>query len=302
MRGGAGRSAQNPHGLVPAGTAAKFREAPLGRYLVGDGYCYWCGAQDLFGFVLFGRPGAAAVERLVAALKVELEPGVAPHRSLVDTSLVEAVDPGAFDALQKYVSAHHARLSQQVTRLALVRPPGLVGAVVAGFYQVLHSPYPTQAFDALEPALQWLGCGAEWAARLEALRAEVSGVPPLLSQVRSVLAALGPRAELAQVAKQLALSERTLQRRLTALGTTFAQEQFRQRLAVAQRLMRESEAPLTEVAISSGFSSLQHFSSAFRKATGKSPSDWRRAGDVRAREARAAAPPRRGAPRPRSGR
>lgn len=266
---------------MPAGTARKFEEAPLGRYLVGDGYCYWCGAEDLFGFLLFGRPGAAAMERLVGALKVELLPGIAPHRSLVDTSLVEAVDPGAFDALQRYVSSHHARLSQQVTRLALVRPPGLVGAVVAGFYQVLDSPYPARAFDRLGPALAWLECGEGWAPRLEALRAEVSGVAPLLSTLRGALAALGPRADLAQVAKQLAISDRTLQRRLTALGTSFAQELGRQRMQLAQQLMRESDAPLTEVAISSGFGSLQHFSAAFRKATGKSPSDWRKSDDVR---------------------
>jgi AraC-like DNA-binding protein len=39
--------------------------------------------------------------------------------------------------------------------------------------------------------------------------------------------------------------------------------------------MIESDAPLTAIAIDSGFASLAHFSAAFRRATGQSPTQWR---------------------------
>jgi AraC-like DNA-binding protein len=41
--------------------------------------------------------------------------------------------------------------------------------------------------------------------------------------------------------------------------------------------MLESNDPLTAIALDAGFASLQHFSAAFRKLTGASPSAWRAA-------------------------
>lgn len=264
-----------PLTLEPAGTLANFLQRPVGRWLAGRGFVYWCAAPGFFGFSLWGRPTEVDLEVLANALVVELSPRVEPHCSLVDTTLVESIDPRAFEVLVRYVQQHHAALKRQVKRLSLVRPSGLVGAVVAGFYQVLDSPYPTQAFSDFEPALEWLGVPRGWAPVVRALRSELSGVPPLLTQLRGVLQQLGAGAPVAQVARRLALSQRTLQRRLTELGTSYVNELTRHRMQVAQRLMLESEAPLTAIAIDSGFSSLQHFSAAFRKSTGKSPSAWR---------------------------
>ncbi|MEA1648490.1 AraC family transcriptional regulator [Nitrospirillum sp. BR 11164] len=50
----------------------------------------------------------------------------------------------------------------------------------------------------------------------------------------------------------------------------------RRRLALAQRMMLTSDAPLSEIAISCGFSDQSHFSNRFRDATGQSPAAWRR--------------------------
>lgn len=239
---------------------------------------HWRATPTLYGFALWGRPNQADVNALVRALVTELDAAVAPHCSVVDATLVEGVDPQAFEALHRYVTGHHAALKKQVTKLALVRPPGLVGAVVSGFYEVLDAPYPTRAFAELGPALQWLGQDARWADVLRGLRTELSGISPLLVQLRAALVELGPSPAVPRIAKALSLSPRTLQRRLAALGTSVQHELTRHRMEVAQRLMRESDLPLTAIAIDAGFASLAHFSAAFRKATGKSPSQWRRAG------------------------
>jgi AraC-like DNA-binding protein len=261
--------------LEPAPSLARFMEAPLGCFWPGDSFFYWCASPTLYGFSLWGRPGAADLEKLCAALLVELTPGAQPHRSLVDASLVEEVDPAAFEVLQRYVKQHREALSKRVTKLALVRPAGLVGAVVAGFYAVLDSPYPTQAFTEVGPALEWLEVEPSVGELISERRAALSGVSPLVGQLRAVFAALGPRSEVAEVAKQLSLSPRTLQRRLEALGTSFQKEHLTHRLRAAQQSLLETDQAITAISFDAGFSTPQHFSAAFRKFTGLTPTQFR---------------------------
>ena len=260
--------------LDPAGALPEFTAAPTGRSWRGESFVYWCAQPTLYGFALGARPTAADLERLCAALLVELEPRAVPHGSLVDASLVEEVDPSAFEVLQRYVKANAAGLRAKVTRLALVRPPGLPGAVVAGFYAVLDSPYPTQVFDDVAAALAWLGAPKPLGAALEALRAELSGVAPLVGQLRRVFAADGAKGSVAWVAKKLGLSQRTLQRKLTEEGTSFQKEQLEHRLRAAQRAL-ETDAAITAIAYEAGFATPQHFSTAFKKFSGVSPTQWR---------------------------
>jgi AraC family transcriptional regulator len=51
---------------------------------------------------------------------------------------------------------------------------------------------------------------------------------------------------------------------------------FRLRLEHAISLMRESNVALSEIALAAGFADQAHFSNAFRRATGATPSQWRR--------------------------
>lgn len=251
--------------------------APAGRCFVGRCFVTYCPTPTLFGFALWGRPGRADIERLTRALLVELGPSAGPHRSLVDVRFVESVDAAAFEVLQRYVQTHHAALVERVTSLALVRPAGLVGAVVAGFYSVLDSPYPTKDFERLEDAARWLGVDPAVTGVVSALVAEHSGRAPLLVDLHAALDALGARTPMARVARHLGLATRTLQRRLAEQRTTFAREVMAHRLRAARARMLETDEPLTAIALDCGFASLQHFSAAFRKAEGASPARWRKA-------------------------
>jgi AraC family transcriptional regulator len=58
-------------------------------------------------------------------------------------------------------------------------------------------------------------------------------------------------------------------------GTTPAQYLIRERLRAAQRLLRDSRRDLTDIALSCGFSSHSHFTTAFTKQIGCSPSQYR---------------------------
>jgi AraC-like DNA-binding protein len=77
------------------------------------------------------------------------------------------------------------------------------------------------------------------------------------------------------------MSQRTFQRRLRELGTSFQQEINAAHLRIAKRLMQETDKPLKWIAIESGYASLQYFSSSFRARVGLSPSAWRADSSVR---------------------
>lgn len=180
--------------------------------------------------------------------------------------------------LDDYVRGHLEQLARQVTRLALVRPDGIAGAVVAGFFEVLPRPYPVQIFAATTPALAWMDASdpARLAAALDALHREATGASPIVTALGAVLDRHLSGMSVGGAARELGLSERTLQRRLSAAGTSFLDELHRARLRAAQRLLLDSDVPITTVALEVGCATPQHFSAMFRRFTGCSPSDWRR--------------------------
>ena len=254
-------------------------EAPVGRYLLGRQWLYWCARPTLYGITLWGRPTEDDVGVLSRALTVELAADVPPHLSLIDARHLEGVDAGAFSILSTYVQTHHARLSRQVTRLALVKPSGFAGAVTAGFYEVLDAPYPVKLFDGMNAAFDWLSGQPEdgLRQRLESAYEAVAGVSPLVAQVRTLAKSALLTIDVHHVARELGLSDRTLQRRLKAVGTTFQYELNHVRIAEARHRMLDSDAPLTQIALEVGYGSLQHFSGHFSRIEGCSPSTWRMA-------------------------
>lgn len=112
----------------------------------------------------------------------------------------------------------------------------------------------------------------------EAMLAELPRAHSLTERVRALLAeqlANGP--SLGQIARQVSMSERTLARHLEDEGTTYKAllEDLRRRLAL--RYVRRSELPFGEIAGLLGFSQAAAFHRAFRRWTGRTPLEYRRA-------------------------
>ncbi|HMM77231.1 MAG TPA: helix-turn-helix transcriptional regulator [Gammaproteobacteria bacterium] len=95
--------------------------------------------------------------------------------------------------------------------------------------------------------------------------------------VRSRLRTMVPMPSLSRLAASLRLSERSLQRRLTAAGTSFSELLREVRLELSRRLMRRERMPLEEIAWRLGFEDPIAFSHAFKEWTGQAPRDYRRA-------------------------
>ena len=81
---------------------------------------------------------------------------------------------------------------------------------------------------------------------------------------------------LASVARALHLSERTLQRRLSAEGVSFTRVLEDMRSAVAQRQLNEGQPNVPELAYVLGFADTNSFYRAFRRWTGTTPEAFRR--------------------------
>lgn len=111
--------------------------------------------------------------------------------------------------------------------------------------------------------------------------AEVAGPLPASQAVRRAVALMQEAVEealpLAEIARRVGLSQRQLQRQFRQhLGTTPTRHYTMIRLAKAHKLLQQTDLPVTEVAVSAGFASLENFSRVYRSVFGCPPSRDRR--------------------------
>jgi AraC-like DNA-binding protein len=262
------------HGV---GTLEAYLAQPIGRYLWGSTFVVWWCSASLNGVVFWGRPEEEHVRTITAAIDAELRDGVEPHASLIDVRRVSAVDLGAFTTLMRYVQSRCAPFARVVRRQALLRPDGLAGAAVAGFYAVLAPSYPVEVFKDPMAALRWLGVEEEVGIldELEQIHATATGGSAFVAAIRAHLDQAPGALTLKDIARTFRLSPRNLQRKLSEVHTTFQHEQHAARLRLAKTLLLETNYEVKRVAIEVGCASLQNFSALFHKSTGESPSQWR---------------------------
>ena len=99
----------------------------------------------------------------------------------------------------------------------------------------------------------------------------------IIQKAKAVIIEQLPSGEISQtlVAPSLNMSPRSLQRRLKGLGTTFRSLLDETRRELAQNYIYDIETDLTEIAFLLGFSEQSAFSRAFKRWTGKTPSELR---------------------------
>ena len=141
-----------------------------------------------------------------------------------------------------------------------------------GFAFAGAAPAPPQPRPSPQPFMDFLGELAKAFERPR--RAKATSVRRQVEQKLEPLLASGDPS-LERVARELGLSRQTLYRRLKAEGTTFEEvlDALRRRLAL--RYVRDEGVSAKEAAYRLGFSDPAAFSRAFKRWTGKSPSEMR---------------------------
>jgi AraC-like DNA-binding protein len=115
------------------------------------------------------------------------------------------------------------------------------------------------------------------APHLEAELQEQRAVADVSGQVKSVLKRLlaGGRPDLDDVARELCVTARTLQRRIAEQGRTYQQLLEQARRELSQHYLAEGKLELNEVAFLLGYGDASSFFRAFRQWEGVSPGQWR---------------------------
>jgi AraC-like DNA-binding protein len=95
-------------------------------------------------------------------------------------------------------------------------------------------------------------------------------------------AILFDRASLEEVARDLGMQTRTVNRRLEEEGTTFRDLLNKTRFDVAREMLVGTAMPVTHIALAVGYADASTFNHAFRRWAGTAPSEWRRNHQVKA--------------------
>lgn len=228
--------------------------------------------DGLAASLLWGAPTATDMRAMVTGWREH--PFARPLPFLFDASAVSKVDADAFLVVRDYQVTHAALLAAHVERMAIVAPATQSGATIAGFSILYTPPYATSVTTTRDEALRWLAC-EHFASLTSTLATDLAGDDTLGALRRWLFGAELEAATLATSARAIALSSRSLQRRLAEAGTTFDHERVRAQIARARHLMRTTTLSLTEIAAAVGCATSSSFSDLFRRETGEPPSAWR---------------------------
>lgn len=138
-----------------------------------------------------------------------------------------------------------------------------------------------QAYSAVRFPARWChepirGADPERHRALTDLLAAKHCADPLQNLRRSLrLLLLHGHSSADELARELALHRRTLNRRLQAAGTSFRRELDRMRSDVARQLLEHTRAPLSEIAATLCYGDAAAFLHAFKRWTGTTPARWR---------------------------
>ena len=110
---------------------------------------------------------------------------------------------------------------------------------------------------------------------LEAQQAELKEADLVQRVRREVKARIESGSALSDVSRALGMSDRSLQRKLTGLGTSFRQVVDEVRREQVMHLLRSSDMSLDAVAMMAGFSDASSLHRAFARWMGQTPQAWR---------------------------
>lgn len=177
--------------------------------------------------------------------------GTGRHLRPLRVEMARAVMPG--DTHRSYFDAP---IRVGAAQTALVLASADLDLPFAG-----HNP---ELLTLLEPAL---------AASLEEIAAQSS----LLEQVRILIRRriASGKPDIADIASELGLSERTLQRRITEEGASFRALLDETRREMGRQLLADDQNGIDEVAFLLGFQDTSSFYRAFRAWEGVTPAQWR---------------------------
>jgi AraC-like DNA-binding protein len=261
--------------MTPAGSIEAFVANRHGRWVSGERFLVWSADPTIGGGVAWGRFDAAELVGLERALAFDLDPARdAPYDLVFDGRRIEGIAGDVFEQFERRIQPRLLAQEALIRRVAIIVPPGLVGAVLLGTPAATGARFAWRAFAEAREAFAWLGRDALHD-EVEAVLASVIGGARAVPALRNWFAAHLERPLMVDAARALGRSSRTLQRDLAAAGTSFRAELERTRVDVARALLVDGDAKIEAIGRRVGCASHSAFSALFVRVTGESPSAFR---------------------------
>lgn len=226
-------------------------------------------------------------KRLVAPMALDLSEGVKGRLTARPRWLEAHLDPPPSLMLSEIafllrLGRLGTRRGIRAVRVSLPQSPQRLDAVEAYFGCALSlGESASISFSAADAELPFLtSSDAMWRVFEPELRRRLMDLDrsaSLSDRVKALLLEALPsgRAGMDEVASRLALSRRTLQRRLGEEGVTFQGLVTHVRTELARHYLSRTRLPLAEISFLLGFEDANSFHRAFHEWTGKSPDRWR---------------------------
>jgi AraC-like DNA-binding protein len=172
-----------------------------------------------------------------------------PVDLLMDGRSIEGIDFDALGALLDWIRTHLPRIRPRIRRRVGVISAGAAGMVLAGISPVLGWTADVSMAPDVASGLRELGAAnpEALAAEVDALVAGLRDTPALLVDLRVLLRARRGNLSLAEAARELGVSTRSLQRAVAQAGSSYRAEEFDARLDAALELLR-SDAKIASIA------------------------------------------------------
>lgn len=259
-------------------TEQEFLSAPAGSGYVQGQVAAWCVDDELQGYAVWGL-FTAPVARQVFAMAGASHTVLAskPERRLViSLDGLTAIDwTGVEEVMRLRTNAHAERRAAGIAMFeAVVRPQGVIGAIVAGAYHMFVATERQRVLPDLETALRWLG-RAEQAEAVSTFLRTAAQRPRIVDELRAYLGEHLDQGSLSAAARALGVARRTLQLELAKASANFRGIRDEVRLREAKARLEQADDKIEHLAHTLGFRSPRHFYKWFRDRTGKTPGDWR---------------------------
>ncbi len=254
-----------------------FFASPTRAILRRGNFTFVGACESLIAFICRGHLTAEDLANLraLAELPCRVE---RPYDVIVEATQLLGFDAHELPALLEIYRAH----LPAVRRQAVVMPSGMIGMALAGFLHVANTAHPIAPLASLDEAIAWLDYDPEALAEFrDRCRAPEYGggheAQEILSRSRALLRARTPSLSIDDAARELGVSVRTLQRRLSEASTTFEKERTLACVVRAKALLASTNFGIKHIALELGLSSPVRLAQLFQRHEGLSPLKWREA-------------------------
>lgn len=258
-----------------ADSVESFVADPVGAWIAAGTHVTWCASPSLAGTTTWGNPDVATtrtIMRTFEALWADTLDDVVDV--VMDATRIEGIAPDALVVLLEWNVARRADLTRRIRQQIGVIPRGLVGVTLSGVLPVAGAEHPFSIVH--DPLDAHRAVGSEATLRaVDAIVEEVSGVAPQLLALRDVLRSRHAAITLADCARALGSSTRSLQRALGTLGTSFQRELRDARFAEARTLLMTTDEKVASIANRVGVTE-SALTQLVRERTGQTPAELRR--------------------------